>query len=45
MNEIQVWSIDGLMLTAEIGNIQRKTFLVPLFPPQRLVDNYLIHDT
>jgi hypothetical protein len=26
MNEIQVWSIDGMMLTAENGNIQRKTF-------------------
>jgi len=25
MNEVQVWSIDGMMLTAEIGNIQRKT--------------------
>jgi hypothetical protein len=27
MNEIQVWSIDGMMLTAENGNIPRKTFL------------------
>jgi len=26
VNEIQVWSIDDMMLTAENGNIRRKTF-------------------
>jgi len=35
MNEIQVWSIDGMMLTAENGNIQRKNLSLFLFFHQR----------
>jgi hypothetical protein len=40
-----MWSIDGMMLAAKNGNIQRKTFHCSSFPPQKPVDNCLSHDT
>jgi hypothetical protein len=44
VNGIQVWNIDGMMLAAENEIFAEKTFVVPLFSPQRLVDNCLNHD-